>query len=98
MLTKEDLKAIKDILQLNNKILTTIFKVELGEVKNELAKTNKRLTAVHTELKTEIKNVHTEQKSEIKDSEKRLGKKIDKLNYAERIDQLEKHVQTLTSS
>jgi hypothetical protein len=106
MLTKDDLQAIREMFQINNKVFTTILKIELGEtnkrieaVHRELTKeiqtTNKRIGTVHVELKTEIKGLHTELKTEIKRSEKRLEQKIDKLNYSERIEQSEQKVQRL---
>lgn len=44
MLTKDDLKAIKEIVQVNNNVLATIIKVEL-------AATNKRIDVIDQNIK-----------------------------------------------
>lgn len=79
MLTKSDLEAIKGVVLENNKVFGMILKVEL-------AVTNKRVDAVEGN----IKELQIDMK-ELKHGQKRLEQKIDKLDYEERIKQLEKH-------
>lgn len=58
MLTKDDLKAIKEIVQTNNNVLATIIKVEL-------AITNKRIDAVNINSKKLQRSTLELQKSTI---------------------------------
>lgn len=105
MLTKNDLEAIKGIVQENNKVFGTILKVEL-------AVTNKRVDAVERNIRELQKNTKDLQNNTleshrsmqeleksnlelqrsmkgIKQGQERMEQKIDKLDYEERIKQLE---------
>lgn len=107
MLTKDDLQAIKDIMQANNKMLTTILRIELAETNkriDSLSQDTKELKKDIGGLKRDTSNLKSDvgdlkkDVTELKKGQKVLENKIDKLNYEERIQYLEQGVKTLTSS
>lgn len=85
MFTNEDLKQFREIIKeeiaLNNTVLSTIFKVELGE-------TNNKIDEARVESKADIKEVN----ASIQDLERKVINKNKEQDR--RIDNLEEHTDT----